>query len=223
VEAVREIKQEMTSGQRKELEKETNENFFGPQGLTKIVVINPIYQSYDSRIENGMLDVRKSINGRTAMMGAMQESAKAVGMECEILDPENMDSTDTEKFNDLMIMNDWFSQKGNFKDGDGLPVEQEQMDKMAQKYGTKYFMWCAYYTNREPRRGTLFRVLSLAFLPLAPQTAYRLATPREDVYFVAVLYDVQRELTKQRPTEAKLKLQMYDMMRMLASPKKAKK
>jgi hypothetical protein len=92
-------------------------------------------------------------------------------------------------------------------------------------------MWCAYYTNREPRTGTVFRALSLVFAPLAPLVAIRLVTPREDVYFVAIVYDittgkqvwgVQREMQKQKPTEAKLRLQMYDMMRMLASPKKEK-
>ncbi len=222
----------MTGKQLKTLEKETNENFYGPQGLTKVVIVNPIYQSYDSKIDNGQLDVRKSISGRAAMMAAMNSSAKQVGMECEILDPENMDSTDMDKFNDLMIMSDWFTQKGNFKEGDGLPVAQEQMNLMVQKYGTKYFMWTAYYTSRTKRTGKVFRALSLAFLPLAPITAYRLFTPREDVYFVAILYDVttgkpvwgvQRELLKQKSTDARLKLHMYDMMRMLATPKKATK
>lgn len=212
----------------KERDKAENEAFFGPQGLTKIVIINPTYQSYDDRIKNGQLDVRKSIDGRTTMMKSMQNSAQMCGMQCEILDPENMDSTDVDKFNDLMIMNDWFAQKGNFKDNEGLPIRQTDMEMMAKKYGTKYFMWMAYYTNREKRKGTLFRVLSLAFVPLAPQVAYRLATPKEDVYFVAILYDittgkpvwgVQRNIENQHPTEAKLDLQMYDMMRMLATPK----
>jgi hypothetical protein len=177
-----------------------------------------------------MLDVRKSINGRDRMMKAMEESATQVGLQLDILDPDNMDSTDTDRFNDLMLMNDWFAQRGNFKDDEPLPVEQTAMSAIAAKYGTSYFMWCAYYTNREPRRGTVFRALGLVFAPLAPLIAYRLVTPREDVYFVAIVYDittgkpvwgVQREINKQKPTEARLRLQMYDMMRMLASPKKS--
>jgi hypothetical protein len=228
LDSIGDLEDEMTSKQIKKQSEAENKAFYGPQGLTKVVVINPIYQSYDSRIKNGQLDVRKSIDGRSAMMNAMQQSAAQVGMQCEILDPENMDSTNVDKFNDLMIMNDWFAQKGNFKEGEGLPVSKVQMEAMASKYGTKYFMWMAYYTNREPRRGTVFRALSLAFVPLAPQIAYRLATPREDVYFVAILYDittgkpvwgVQREIEKQQATDARLKLQMYDMMRMLATPK----
>lgn len=228
LEAVENIEDELSTKEQNRIDKEKDEAFYGPQGLDKIVIINPIFQSYDSRIDNGQLDVRKSIEGRTEMMAAMQESAKTVGLKCDILDPENMDSSDAEKFNDLMILNDWFAQKGNFKEEDGLPVNQDQLNRIAEKYGTKYFMWCAYYTNREPRSGTIFRALSLACAPLAPLIAYRLATPREDVYFVAILYDittgkavwgVQREILKQKPTDARLKLQMYDMMRILASPK----
>lgn len=222
------LKHEMTSKEIKKANKKEEEEFYGPQGISKIVIINPTYQSYDSRIENGQLDVRKSLGGREMMMNAMKESAQMTGMQCDILDPQSMDSTNVEKFNDLMLLNDWFAQKNEFSDGQGLPVRQEEMNRLVAKYGTKYFMWTAYYTSREPRRGTLFRVLSLAFVPLAPQIAYRLATPREDVYFVAIVYDittgepvwgVQREIEKQRPTEARLKLQMYDMMRMLATPK----
>lgn len=228
LDSLEDIEDEMTSKEIKKQNEEENESFYGPQGLTKVVFINPIYQSYDSRIKNGQLDVRTSIDGRTMMMNAMMESAQQCGIQSEILDPENMDSTQVEKFNDLMLMNDWFAQKGNFKDGEGLPIRQEQMEKIATKYGTKYFMWMAYYTSREPRKGTFFRALSLAFVPLAPQVAYRLATPREDIYFVAILYDIttgkpvwgaQREIENQHPTEARLKLQMYDMMRMLATPK----
>ncbi len=212
--------------------KQREEELYGPQGLSKVVFVNPIYQTYDSRIENGQLDVRKSIAGRFAMMQAMTSSAKAMGMECEILDPENMDSTNVDKFNDLMLMSNWFAQKGNFKENDPLPVEQEQMNSLAKKYGTKYFMWIAYHTSRIPRTGKLVRALSLAFVPLAPLTAYRLFTPREDIYFVAICYDittgkmvwaVEREIEKQKATDARLQLQMYDMMRMLASPKKVSK
>lgn len=229
LDSLSDLRDEMSSKELNRQHKKEHEEFFGPQGLTKVVFINPIYQAYDSRIKNGQLDVRKSIDGRTAMMNSMQESAAKVGMQCDILDPENMDSTNVDKFNDLMLINDWFGQRGNFKNNEGLPVRKEQVDQLVAKYGTKYFMWTAYYTSREPRRGTVFRALSLAFVPLAPQIAYRLATPREDIYFVAILYDittgepvwgVQRELENQHPTEARLKLQMYDMMRMLATPKK---
>lgn len=228
IEVLDSLEDQRTSKEIKKQSKEENENFYGPQGLTKVVIINPIYQSYDDRIKNGQLDVRKSIDGRSTMMKSMQNSAQMCGMQCEILDPENMDSTNVDKFNDLMMMNDWFAQKGDFKDGEGLPVRQTEMELMAKKYGTKYFMWMAYYTNREKRGGKIFRALSMAFVPLAPQTLYRLLTPREDVYFVAIVYDittgnpvwgVQRELLNQKATQAKLDLQMYDMMRMLATPK----
>lgn len=232
LEVVDDAEEFMSNKSYKERKKEEEERLYGPQGLQKVVFVNPIYQTYDSRIDNGQLDVRKSINGRFAMMQAMKESAKSTGIECDILDPENMDSTEVGKFNDLMIMSDWFTQRDNFKEGDPLPVHQEQMNKMAEKYGTKYFIWSAYYTSRTPRTGKLVRALSLAFVPLAPITAYRLFTPREDVYFVAICYDittgkmvwaVQREILKQKSTDAKLKLQMYDMMRMLATPKKETK
>lgn len=228
IDAVDSLQDELTSKEIKKQDKKAEKDFYGPQGLTKVVIMNPVYQSYDDRIENGQLDVRKSIDGRDIMMQSLQSSAHQVGMQCEILDPENMDSTNVDKFNDLMIMNDWFAQKGNFKDDEGLPIRQTEMETMAQKYGTKYFMWMAYYTSREKRRGTLLRALSLAFVPLAPQVAYRLATPHEEIYFVAVVYDittgqpvwaVQREIINQHPTEARMKLQMYDMMRMLATPK----
>jgi beta-barrel assembly-enhancing protease len=216
----------------KERKKKEEEELSSSMGMKKVVVINPVYQSYDDRIKNGMLDVRKSISGKDKLMDAMKETATRCGMECEVLDPLVMDSTDVEKFNDMMILNDWFATKGDFKEGRPLPVHQEEMNRIAKKYNTNYFMWSAYYTSREKRKGVVTRVLSLAFVPLAPATLYRLFTPREDVYFVAVVYDittgeivwgVQREFTRQRATDSKMKLQMYDMMNTLSSPKKKQK
>lgn len=219
----------LTPKERKEKEKE---EYSSSMGLKKIVVINPTFQSYDDRIKNGMLDVRKSISGKDKYMDAMKETAGRCGMECEVLDPLVMDSTDVEKFNDMMILNDWFTTRGDFRDGRPLPVHQEEMKRIAKKYNTNYFMWSVYYTSREKRSGVVTRVLSLAFAPLAPATLYRLFTPREDVYFAAVVYDittgepvwaVRREYNKQKATDSKMKLQLYDMMRTLSSPKKKQK
>lgn len=227
VNAVKDMQNMMTTKQSKKLDKAEEEDYSGPQGMSKVVVVNPIYQSYDSRIEQSQLDVRKSISGRTEMMGDMRESARKVGLACEILDPEQMDSTDTDKFNDMMILNDWFAQKGNFKEGEALPVAQEELDRIAQKYGTHYFMWMAYYTNRTPRPKA--SAIGMIFAPLAPIVLTRLFTPYEEVYFVAMVYDittgknvwgVQRNMENQQATHSRLKLNIYDMMNTLASPKK---
>jgi fructose-1,6-bisphosphatase/inositol monophosphatase family enzyme len=92
-------------------------------------------------------------------------------------------------------------------------------------------MWSKYITYTEKRRGNLFRVLSFAFAPLAPHIAYRLATPRQEVYYIAVIYDIttgkpiyaqRTQMSNQKPTKSRLRLHVFDLMRQLSKPKKNK-
>jgi beta-barrel assembly-enhancing protease len=215
--------------ERRLVRREYSDSIHGPQGMTSIVAVNPVFVAYDYRNENSDVNVRQSIDGREELVAEMASSAARVGMKIQFLDATGMDTGTVERFNDLMIVSEWFDQRSEFGDNQILPYPQEQMKAIAEKYGTKYFMWSAYVTQTDKRRGKFFQALSIAFAPLAPQLAYRLATPRQDIYFIAIVYDittgkpvfVQRTNIKdQRATKDRMRLHVYDLMRTLAKPKK---
>lgn len=204
----------------------------GPQGLTRLVAVNPIFIAYDSRLENSDIDVRKSLEGHEQLVKEMNASSKQAGLELRFLNSDSLDTANVDRFNDLMVASQWFDQRSDFNDNQILPYPQKEMQELAQKYGTKYFLWSAYITYTGKRRGTIFNALGLALTPVAPQLAYRLCSPRQDVYYIAIIYDVttgkpvftqRTEMTNQRATEDRMRLHVFDLMRLIAKPKKASK
>jgi hypothetical protein len=223
---------EKSSRERKALKAEHREEFYGPQGLSKVVAVNPIYIAYDNRQENYDVDVLSSLAGREQLLKEMKMSAGKCHLDLQFLDEDALDTNSAERFNDLMTINEWFSQRQDYGDNQILPYPQQDMKEIAKKYGTQYFMWSAYFTYTSKRTGTAFRILSLTALPLAPHILYHLFTPEQDVYFIAIIYDVttgkpvyvqKTEMTNQRATDARLRLHVFDLMRQLTFPKKHKK
>jgi hypothetical protein len=223
---------EKSNKEQKKIKEQKREGFSGPQGITNLVAVNPIYVAYDETGEYEAVDVQESLDGHDVLVANMKESAQQLGMTLQILDRNNMDTNTVERFNDLVTVNEWFDQRQEYSDNQILPYPQEDMKALAAKYGTNYFMWSAYQTYKTKRGGTVFRILSLAALPLAPHSLYRLFTPKEDVYYTAIIYDiasgkpvfVQRtQMENQKATDSRRKLHIFDLMRVLTTPKKIAK
>lgn len=214
------------------LDKEREERFTAPQGISKIIAVNPIFVAYSDKDENSDVDVMKSLEGKADLLKEMQSSADKCGMQIEFLDGNGLDSTSVGKLNDLLVASEWFEQRDQYGDNQILPYPMEDMHAIAQKYGTNYFMWSAYYTYRQKRGGYVVRALELVALPLLPHTVYRLITPREDVYYYSIVYDVstgkpvfvqKTQMTNQKATKDRMKLHVFDLIRQLSKPKKEDK
>lgn len=223
---------EKSNKEQKKIKEEKRNAFSGPQGMNSIVAVTPIYVAYDGRKGYEEVDVKASLEGHDLLLADMKESASRLGMNLQLLDRNNMDTGTVDRFNDLITVNEWFDQRQEYSDNQILPYPQEDMKALAAKYGTNYFMWSAYQTYKTKRGGKFLRVLSLAALPLAPHTLYRLFTPREDVYYTVIIYDiasgkpvfVQRtQMENQKATDTRRKLHIFDLMRVLTEPKKTAK
>jgi hypothetical protein len=222
---------ELSNREQKKIKNEKKNAFSGPQGLTKVVAVNPVYVAYDDTGEYEEVDVENSLKGHDQLVEEMNSSAKRMGLDLQLLDRSGLDTGSVNRFNDLVTASEWFDQRQDYTDNQILPYPQEKMKALASKYGTQYFMWSAYLTYKSKRKGTFFRIIDLAVLPLAPHTLYRLFTPKTDVYYIAIIYDVttgkpvfvqRTEMISQKPTEDRLRLHVFDLMRTLSTPKKNK-
>lgn len=223
---------ELSDKEKKKIKEDKRDGFSGPQGMMSLVAVNPIYVSYDATGNYEEVDVRASLDGHVLLVADMKESAEKVGLNLQILDRDNMDTGTVARFNDLVTVNEWFDQRQEYGDNQILPYPQETMKSLASKYGTNYFMWSAYQTYTAKRGGTVLRILSLAALPLAPHSLYRLFTKKEDVFYTVIIYDVvsgkpvfvqRTRMTNQKATNSRRKLHVFDMMRVLTTPKKIAK
>lgn len=229
LEQIKELKDQMSNSEERRYDRRRKSELLGAQGIQRVVLVDPQYAVYDQRKERIPLDIPATLEGRATFIAEMQRSAQLCNINLQLLDQTTLDTTAAAAFNDLNTAGRWLSVRDDVRASKLMPYSQEDMKAMAAKYGTNYFMWTAYVVSRDKRPFTFIRAVSLLLLPIAPHTAYRLATPREDVNFITIVYDVstgklvysrQTEMQRQRNTPTRMRLHVYDLMRQLSNPKK---
>jgi beta-barrel assembly-enhancing protease len=229
VKQVNEMLDQMSSAESRRYRRRRKSELLGTQGIRRIVLIDPQYAVYDQRNERVPLDINATLEGREQFVYELKRSAGLCNVELTLLDQTVLDTTSAAAFNDLNTANRWLAVRDDVRASKLMPYSQADMQAMAQKYGTNYFMWTAYVVAREKRSFTVVRAISLVLLPIAPHTAYRLATRSESVSFVAIVYDVSTgklvysnssEMSNQRNTKSRMRLNVYDLMRQISNPKK---
>lgn len=182
--------------------------------INKIVVVNPFYIRLDTRKEV-KVDYLASGEGKDKLIGILDESAKASGIDYQILDVNSLKSDETDKFNDISMLNDWFAEQMNHDNFNLTPgYKQEQINAIAKKYGTDYFLWTGVASLRVK---SMFHVGYL-FPTLLPYAIYTWYKRKNETLIYSVLYDVRTGRNQvinysyiKRPTrDAILKSQFYD-------------
>ncbi|MGL5889764.1 MAG: hypothetical protein ACRC3B_07760, partial [Bacteroidia bacterium] len=229
VKQVNELLDQMSSAESRRYRRRRKSELLGSQGIQRIVLIDPKYMVYDQRNERVPLDVSATLEGREQFVNELKRSAGLCNINLTLLDQSVLDTSSAAVFNDLNTANRWLTVRDDVRASKAMPYSQAEMQAMAQKYGTNYFMWTAYIVERSKRSFTAVRAISLILLPIAPHTAYRLASRSESVTFIAIVYDVSTgklvysnssEMTNQRNTKSRMRLNVYDLMRQISNPKK---
>ena len=111
-----------------------------------------------------------------------------------------------ETFNEIRFLNEWYSDQVNHFDLSlTQSFNQEQVNAIAEKYGTDYFLWTGVVSLREKNRKTTFLDLFWLYAwPALPLVIYSKVRPRYDMLYYAILFDVK---TGKRQT---IKFDFYD-------------
>jgi hypothetical protein len=96
------------------------------------------------------MDVRKEDNveyidteeGQFDLRKLLEDVAEVSDLEVEMLDVTNLRSSEVDKFNDIRLLNEWFSEQIDHEDLTlTIGYRQNEIDAIAEKYGTDYFLW----------------------------------------------------------------------------------
>lgn len=156
-------------------------------GIDKIVVVNPSFL-YINQKKEAQMEHLKSEDGQKDVKGYLDVAAKAAKLKMEILDVNALKSDDVDKFNDIRNVNDWFSQQHDYDNLSLTPgLSQAAVDSIAQKYGTKYFMWMGVLSLQNKKPIPLI-VTSCIFVP--PLGLYLALKPSNEMLYYSILYDV---------------------------------
>jgi len=124
--------------------------------------------------------------------------AKMAGLKSEILDVEVLKTNQVEKFNDLAILTEWFSNQGDYSDLYTTPsLRQNEVAALVEKYDTKFFCWTGVVSLREKK--SLLPYIGILVPFTWPVVAlHALKNPNECLYY-NVVFNVetgQREVVK---------------------------
>lgn len=190
-------------------------------GIPKVVIVNPFYLKLDER-KHETVQYLDTEEGQSRLSSIIKEVSALSDLQVAILDVHDLKENQTEKFNDIRYLNEWFSEQAQHYDLSLTPGnQQDRIDAIAQKYGTDYFLWMGVISLREKISANDLvsaTVLTAVFPPFAPIAAYQLLKPKYEMLYFAILYDVRtsrRQVLKmttfgQRDSNALIKAHTYD-------------
>ncbi|MCB0704354.1 MAG: M48 family metallopeptidase [Saprospiraceae bacterium] len=128
-------------------------------GLDKIVIVNPGYLKMDQRIPGGVKYLETELAQKT-FANTLEELALLTPVEIELLDVCRLNKSQTDAFNEIRILNDWFSQQLQ-QDDLSLTAgyRQNELNEIADHYGTDYFLWTGVFTFQKRKKTVLYGML----------------------------------------------------------------
>jgi beta-barrel assembly-enhancing protease len=189
--------------------------------IPKIAIVNPFFLVLDERKDEAVQYLHTE-QGEEHFRDLIKEVADASGIEAILIDVHNLKEDETDVFNDIRYLNEWFSEQTSHFDLTLTPGNQQaRIDSIARKYGTDYFLWTGAISMRQKHTALDWIKIPaslIGFPPFAPILLYNAVTPKYEMLHYAILFDVRTgrrqvlkfDTARQRASDFLLKAHLYD-------------
>jgi hypothetical protein len=191
-------------------------------GIKDIVVVDPMYLKLDVRRGNYFL-FKESEESKEKLGNIIADIAQRLKLKHQILDVDHLNKNETRKFNDIRFVNEYFQEQMNLSEVSTSPgLNQREIDDIAKRYGTRYFLWTGVISARQSifdAKGK--KVTSLIMLPMLPYALPNLFRKEYDTFIFAVLLDLETgrrsplkvQYIDGKDSEQMLKVHMYEVLK----------
>ncbi len=158
-------------------------------GIDKMVIVNPLYIKINEASDNPVKLIA-SEEAQLALQNKIEESAEATGVEVVYLQNSSLQETESDKFNDLSLLNNWISEKLSHEDEDLkiLNSTNEYFNQLSEKYKVENFAWVGVLSVKEREYNKFIKIfLSLFFPPYLPFAIVDAADPDYSTYFFTLV------------------------------------
>lgn len=200
-------------------------------GMEKVLIVNPYYARLNANHKK-KFKYLKSEDGQIDFVKRLKQNGRRSRLNVEILDSRGLNSSDVAKMNDITLLEEYVTERLDHQNSDAPYPEREKITKLAQKYGTDYFMWTGVisYKDYMPRK-TATAVMSGIFPFILPFTLSYLINGGHYTYYFNMVYDVKTDQVKMgnfREVESRtgrsiLNSHIYDTFQQLHAKPKASK
>jgi hypothetical protein len=140
-------------------------------GIDSVLVLDPYYLKLDARKENAYQYVETE-SGQKNLLKIIEKCLQASDLNYVILDVNNLNAEDIEAFNDIVLLNEWFSQQTRIGDWTMPGFSQHEVDEIVKKYGTRYVLKTGVVVLRKPISKLRNSILGISAIPLSYVTVF---------------------------------------------------
>ncbi len=145
-----EVRIEMLS-ERKKKQKEDKQNYKRGYALNidKVVIVNPRYNkiNFSNPEKQQYLTSEKN---QKRFSNILRDNADASNIDYVLIDNKNLNNKEVNTFNDIAFLSEWLDERLEL--GTTIPfstLELSEREALAEKYGTRYFMWTGNLSVKE--------------------------------------------------------------------------
>jgi hypothetical protein len=132
---------------RKENEKEI-ENEGIALGIKELVIVAPEYKKYTLSGDEKFV---KSEEKQLFLSNCFKETSDKYGMNNTILDQHSYNISDVLKYNQLTVLNDWFSEQLLFSNINMISMIGDDLYSATESFESKYYLWSGVINYKLPR------------------------------------------------------------------------
>ena len=146
-------------------EKEDENEADGVEPVSKIVIVDPLYADFNVKSKR---NYEKSEDKKINVANAYTRSYSKLNLEVDIIDSKNLGKENVEKYNELGLVFNWFSELADHEDLEMISSMHDLMDDVTNRYGTDHFLFTgiyAYKDRNEPNVNHFWGVLSVYGIP----------------------------------------------------------
>ncbi len=157
-------------------------------GAEKVILMEPVYIKHTNLDEDAVAYVASG-KAKEALAEKIFDCADKLDLAIEYFDPIEFDSTATQKFNDMAMINTWFIKalEANTRKIDVSNFYHEDLIKIADRYQTDFVAWTGVITYVEPEQMAALKiVVGILMPPFLPLVVADLTTNNYTYYLTIV-------------------------------------
>ncbi|TAE14359.1 MAG: hypothetical protein EAZ95_10010 [Bacteroidetes bacterium] len=128
-------------------------------GIDKIVCVSSVFLVIDARNDKSPIDFLASEKMQDRLNKQIKKYTKKMKLNAAIITKNEIKETDSEKMNDATILNEWFKEQSIAKQMPIWGYRQQDVENIAQKYGTDYCLWIAMVSAKHIKGTLMLAVL----------------------------------------------------------------
>ena len=204
-----------------EKEQKKKENYGFRVGVDRAIMLDPLFLSINQKKEEE-IQFFKTDQKKQVLSQLIEENSREVNLDAIMFDPWRLDTNDTEKYNEIMLMKDWKTEYFNHEGLRIYPFATNDIYPVMEKYDVRYLNYTGVVNGRvtdlSSNKGCSYFYL-LAF----PMAIYEWVKPTYKMVLFSTLIDLKSAKTMfsykssvpNRAGKYRMKTRIYDLLKQI--------